>query len=39
MVAIRSLRDSPNGSIIAVELAQQFEAADKWLRPFELKKN
>ena len=36
MLAVRHLRDSSHGPAIAPDLAEQFEAADTWLRPFAL---
>jgi hypothetical protein len=36
MIAVRSLRKFPSGMVIAPELAEQFEAADAWLKPFYL---
>lgn len=36
MLAVRHLRDSSPGPAIASDLAEQFEAADTWLRPFAL---
>ncbi|GAA5923083.1 Mkt1p [Sporobolomyces koalae] len=34
MLAVRSLRQSPSGAAISPDVAEQFEHADQWLKPF-----